>query len=51
MAVFAGNLRYLRAKKELSQQKVADALRISRGQYQKFFVVYKPQLLQKNALI
>jgi len=36
MAVFAGNLRYLRAKKELSQQKVADALRISRGQYQKY---------------
>jgi transcriptional regulator with XRE-family HTH domain len=36
MALFAGNLRYLRGKKELSQQKIADALRISRGQYQKY---------------
>jgi transcriptional regulator with XRE-family HTH domain len=36
MSLFAGNLRYLRAKKKLSQQKVADELHISRGQYQKY---------------
>lgn len=36
MAVFADNLRYLRSKKQFSQQKIADALHISRGQYQKY---------------
>src|SRR5688572_25273008 len=36
MALFADNLRYLRGRKKLSQQKVADDLRISRGQYQKY---------------
>lgn len=36
MSLFSDNLRYLRGKRELSQQKVADALKISRGQYQKY---------------
>lgn len=36
MALFGDNLRYLRGRKKLSQQKVADDLLISRGQYQKY---------------
>ncbi len=36
MALFADNLRYLRGRKKSSQQKIADDLRISRGQYQKY---------------
>lgn len=36
MALFADNLRYLRGRKKMSQQKVADDLLISRGQYQKY---------------
>lgn len=36
MSVFAGNLRYLRAKSKKSQQGVAEDLNISRGQYQKY---------------
>ena len=36
MSLFSDNLRYLRGRKKMSQQKVADDLLISRGQYQKY---------------
>lgn len=36
MSVFGDNIRYLRFKKDLSQQKVADAMLITRGRYAKY---------------
>ncbi|MDN5422220.1 MAG: helix-turn-helix domain-containing protein, partial [Chryseobacterium sp.] len=36
MSILSENLRYLRAQTKLSQQKVADALLISRGAYEKY---------------
>jgi len=36
MSILSENIRYLRAKKGLSQQKVADALIITRARYSKY---------------
>ena len=49
MSIFSDNLRYLRVKHNLTQQKVADALKISRERYAKYEATTDPPLdcLQK----